>query len=83
MIANESLRHEMTSAPKSVYEMNSYLNTGQLDLWGGGDLGGSQSNEFSSESVEILEEGSLIFLSKLESLDLLVLHIKRVLNIND
>ena len=81
MIANESLRYEMTSAPKSVYEINSYLNTGQLDLWGGGDLGGSQSNEFSSESIEILEEGSLIFLSKLESLDLLVLHIKRVFKI--
>ena len=81
MIANESLRHEMTSAPKSVYEINSYLNTGQLDLWGGGDLGGSQSNEFSSESIKILEEGSLIFLSKLESLDLLVLHIKRVFKI--
>ena len=81
MIANESLRYEMTSAPKIVYEINSYLNTGQLDLWGGGDLGGSQSNEFSSESIEILEEGSLIFLSKLESLDLLVLHIKRVFKI--
>ena len=60
-----------------MYEINSYLNTGQLDLWGGGDLGGSQSDEFSSESIEILEEGSLIFLSKLESLDLLVLHIKK------
>ena len=66
----------MTSAPKSVDELISYLNTGQLDLWGGGNLGGSESDEFSSESIEILEEGSLIFLSKLVSLDLLVLHIK-------
>ena len=55
--------------------MRSYLNTGQLDLWGGGDLGGSESDEFTSESVEGSEEGRFVLLSKLEGLNFLVLHI--------
>ena len=69
MIANESLRYEMTSAPKSVYEINSYLNTGQLDLWGGGNLGSSEGDKLGSGSFKEVKEWSFFLLSKLKGLN--------------
>ena len=54
----------------------SYSNTSQLDLWGRGDLGGSQSNQFSSELGQCHHQIWKLLLSKFVSLNLLlILHI--------
>ena len=57
-----------------MLEMNdhsTYFNTSQLDLWGGGNLGGSERDQFSSLGLEGGEEFWLGNLSDFESLDLL------------
>ena len=56
---------------------DAYSNTSQLDLWGRGDLGGSERDELLSEVVEVGLQGLLVLLSQLPGLDfLLVLHFR-------
>lgn len=50
---------------------NSYSNTSQLDLWGGGNLGGSERNKLGLELLEFLLESLLWLLSESVGLDLL------------
>lgn len=54
---------------------NSYSNTSQLDLWGGGDLRGSQADELGLELLEILLESILALFSELIGLHLLGLRV--------
>ena len=56
---------------RSNRRMYSYSNTSQLDLWGGGNLGGSEGNKLGLELLEFLLESLLWLLSESVGLDLL------------
>ena len=47
---------------------------------GGGNLGGSESDEFLSELVEVGDDGGFVLSSELESFNLVVLHLGVFIN---
>ena len=58
---------------------DSYSNTSQLDLRSRGNLGGSESDKFRSEFVQVLDEGNFVLLSEFVSFNflLVVVHIEK------